>query len=539
DIDRDETRDVGRDETRDIGRDETRDIGRDETRDIGRDLDQYTTFQGTIESSDSPIFSVDSNYCYTSFNKSYATVMKSLNDADIELGKSMLDYLTVDVEREIAKNDFDRALQGEHLVVETYLGDEQPQRLYYEISQTPIMDTQGMIVGVAVNMRDVTEVKNARKKIEEMARLPLENPNPVLRVSMDGSILYANPGSEGILESWDYMDEGKVPQFVQSEINSAWTSKKTNKIEISAFDSVYSFDLVPIPEYKYVNMYGRDITDLKNTQQSLIRLNAELEARVEERTKSLEDAQERMQNTLNELAIAKDKAEESDKLKSAFLATMSHELRTPLNSIIGFTGILQQEMAGPLNMEQKKQLGMVRDSSTHLLNLINDVLDISKIEAGQMQIMIESFDLRASIAKIIHTIQPQAEKKDLSVEVDIEPGVGPIVSDQNRVDQIILNLLSNAIKFTEKGKVRIECSKIDDLVLIRVIDTGIGIKKEDVDKLFKPFRQIDNSITRRYEGTGLGLSICKKLVELLGGKIWVESEWGKGSTFSFALPVAR
>nr|MDO8112773.1 ATP-binding protein [Candidatus Sigynarchaeota archaeon] len=220
-------------------------------------------------------------------------------------------------------------------------------------------------------------------------------------------------------------------------------------------------------------------------------------------------------------------------------ATMSHELRTPLNSIIGFTGILQQEMVGPLNAEQKKQLGMVRDSSSHLLNLINDVLDLSKIEAGQMQISAETFDLHASIEKCIKTIQPQAEKKGLATDVEIAPKIGSIKSDQRRVEQIILNLLSNAIKFTEKGKVRVECSMKEGKVLVRVIDTGIGIKKTDTDKLFKPFRQIDTNITRKYEGTGLGLSICKRLVELLGGNIDVESELGKGSTFFFTLPVAR
>jgi len=247
----------------------------------------------------------------------------------------------------------------------------------------------------------------------------------------------------------------------------------------------------------------------------------------------------RLRMVLGELSIAKEKAEDSDRLKSAFLATMSHELRTPLNSIIGFTGILQQEMVGPLNAEQKKQLGMVRDSSTHLLNLINDVLDISKIEAGQLTPVMASFDLRASIEKCIRTIQPLADKKGLALEIEIGAGVGTFISDQRRVEQIIINLMSNAVKFTEKGKVRFECNVDESNVTIRVIDSGIGIKKTDMDKLFKPFRQIDTNITRKYEGTGLGLSICKKLVDLLGGNIWVESEIGKGSTFSFKLPIAK
>ncbi|MEX2684278.1 MAG: sensor histidine kinase, partial [Candidatus Sigynarchaeota archaeon] len=215
------------------------------------------------------------------------------------------------------------------------------------------------------------------------------------------------------------------------------------------------------------------------------------------------------------------------------------ELRTPLNSIIGFTGILQQELVGPLNAEQKKQLGMVRDSSTHLLNLINDVLDLSKIEAGQLTAVMAPFDLRASIEKCVRTVRPLADKKGLVLETEIGQNVGSITSDQRRVEQIMLNLLSNAVKFTEKGTVRFECKMDENNVSIRVIDSGIGIKKADMDKLFKPFRQIDTNITRKYEGTGLGLSICKKLVDLLGGNIWVESEFGKGSTFSFTLPITK
>jgi len=260
-------------------------------------------------------------------------------------------------------------------------------------------------------------------------------------------------------------------------------------------------------------------------QDAIKELNTRLEQRVAERTA--------------ELAVAKTLAEKADSVKSAFLATMSHELRTPLNSIIGFTGILLQGLAGPLNAEQRKQLGMVRDSAHHLLVLINDVLDISKIEAGQLEVRPEPFNLRDSILRTVGLVKPLAEKKDLSLSVEIAPSVGSLVSDPHRVEQILLNLLNNAVKFTERGSVTLRAVPHGESIRISVSDTGIGIKPDALDKLFLPFRQIDSGLTRHYEGTGLGLAICRRLTGLLGGSIEVASEWGKGSVFTFTLPLEK
>ncbi len=253
--------------------------------------------------------------------------------------------------------------------------------------------------------------------------------------------------------------------------------------------------------------------------------NQQMEARVEQRTKELESAKER--------------AEAADKVKSAFLATMSHELRTPLNSIIGFSGILQQGLAGPLNPEQDKQIGMVRGSARHLLDLINDVLDISKIEAGELQVECAPFDLAHSVKQTVDTVRPLADRKGLALGVEVAPGVGEISSDRRRVEQILFNLLSNAIKFTDKGGVTLAGYLASDGKQVRIVvsDTGIGIKPEDLQGLFQPFKQIDTGLSRNYEGTGLGLAICRRLADLLGGDIKAESTYGVGSTFTLILPL--
>lgn len=278
-----------------------------------------------------------------------------------------------------------------------------------------------------------------------------------------------------------------------------------------------------------------------------LRLHAdELELRVAERTNELArrvaevEALNRSAQQLNEdLKEAVKKAESADRLKSAFLATMSHELRTPLNSIIGFTGILLQKLVGPLSEEQEKQLKMVQGSARHLLELINDVLDISKIEADQIVLIKEKFDLCASIQSSVEKVKHPADKKGLTLVTDLQPDTLTIVSDRRRVEQILINLLNNAVKFTDAGSVTIASRVMDGRVKVSITDTGIGIREEDLQTLFKPFRQVDTGISRQYEGTGLGLSICKRLVDLLGGSIAVTSDPGKGSTFAFDLPLTR
>jgi signal transduction histidine kinase len=259
---------------------------------------------------------------------------------------------------------------------------------------------------------------------------------------------------------------------------------------------------------------------------------------------SLRERNQTLQDQAVALRAATLHAEAADRTKSAFLATMSHELRTPMNSIIGFTGILLQRLAGPLNTEQARQLGMVRSSARHLLALINDVLDISKIEAGQLEVARVPCDLGACIDRALATAQPLAAAKGLALSVEVQPGLrqtlAHAVGDPRRVEQVLLNLLGNAIKFTDRGSVQLQ-ARTDDaapgFVCIAVVDTGIGITRADQATLFQPFRQVDGALSRAHEGTGLGLAISHRLAGLMGGMISVRSEPGQGAQFTLRLPL--
>jgi PAS domain S-box-containing protein len=283
-------------------------------------------------------------------------------------------------------------------------------------------------------------------------------------------------------------------------------------------------------QIKEILSIGSDITDRKQAEEQVRRLNDDLR-------RHAETLEQRVAERTVELAAAVEKAQAADRIKSAFLATMSHELRTPLNSIIGFTGILLQGLAGPLNPEQQKQLAMVQTSSRHLLSLINDVLDISKIEAGQLELAPTSFDLRVSMEKTVKLVAPLAEKKDVDLWLDISNAIGTITADQRRLEQVVLNLVNNAVKFTDKGHVHVSCSSENDHCLLSVSDTGIGMRPEELVGIFQPFHQIDTGLARKREGTGLGLSICKKIIDMMGGSIGVESRWEQGSTFTVRIPL--
>ncbi|MBC8011910.1 MAG: PAS domain S-box protein [Burkholderiales bacterium] len=407
---------------------------------------------------------------------------------------------------------------------------------YFFTGRSVVSDGRACLVGVGIDITERHRAEAALHASEERYRTTLDG---ILEgcqlIGHDWRYLYLNdaaaihnrrPNSELLGRTTPEVWPGIEASAVFHMLNRCQTERVAlhDEIEFAYPDGAKGwFDVrcQPVPEGIFV--LSIDISERKAAEGALLELYVNLEHKVAERTEELQAALVR--------------AEAADRLKSAFLATMSHELRTPLNSIIGFTGIVLQGLAGPLNAEQAKQLGMVRGSARHLLELINDVLDLSKIEAGQLEVRAEPFDLAESISRVVASVRPLAEKKGLELVAHTADSPTGMCGDRRRVEQVLINLLNNAIKFTDHGRVTLVADGIGDSVRLRVSDTGIGIKPDDLAMLFQPFRQIDTGLARQHEGTGLGLAICRRLVTLLGGEITVASEWARGSDFTVLLPL--
>jgi two-component system, NtrC family, sensor kinase len=277
--------------------------------------------------------------------------------------------------------------------------------------------------------------------------------------------------------------------------------------------------------------------ELGGLADELNRMAASLQASVQSLERKVEERTRELQQALTELSRKGRQLEVASKHKSEFLANMSHELRTPLNAIIGFSQVLQHRLFGPINEKQEEYLDDILSSGNHLLDLINDVLDLSKVEAGQVELEVATFSLREALEHGVMIVREPATNHGVRLSVELASGVDLVEGDERRLRQVIFNLLSNAVKFTpEGGEVVVATASRDHEVLISVTDTGPGIPLEDHERIFEEFQQTDVGVQQR-EGTGLGLALSKRLVELHGGRIWVESEPGHGSRFVFTLPA--
>jgi two-component system sensor histidine kinase/response regulator len=297
----------------------------------------------------------------------------------------------------------------------------------------------------------------------------------------------------------------------------------------------------------YINAGRQQILDLLiSTYEQAVQVNGELQARerqVIELNMRLAHHAGELETINREIALKNLELAEASRMKSAFIANMSHELRTPLNAIIGFTGALLMKLPGPLTPDQDKQLGTIRSSARHLLSLINDILDVAKIEAGKVTLTLERVQCQDLLYEIGDTLRPMATQKGLALTLALPADPVVINSDKRALTQIIINLVNNAIKFTERGTVHVTLNqRMDENHLLTefcVADSGAGIREEDQAKLFQAFSQLDSTSTRHAEGAGLGLYLCQNLANLLGGQLVFASEFGVGSTFTLALREKR
>ena len=395
------------------------------------------------------------------------------------------------------------------------------------LQATPMHDETGKIVASRSTWRDVTKQKEAERALaaqEALYRTLIEAAPQVIWVAdADGQVALLNKAwhefsgrteAESLGTRWaEALHPEDLPD-VLAKWDSAYNHGETysGECRFQAKDGSYqTFIFIGTP-------VRNDAGEIINW----VGINTNIADRVQA-----------------EIALqeAKDAAEYANRAKSEFLATMSHELRTPLNAIIGFSEILRDEILGTLNDEQKELVLDVRTSGNHLLAMINDILDLSKIEAGRMDLQLEYFSVQEAVTEVNTIITALANKKWIQLVLELSQDV-TIEADKLKFKQILYNLLSNAIKFTDEGGTVITKLEVSSSALLgSVTDTGVGISPQDREKLFQPFTQLDASSTRAHGGTGLGLALTNRLIQLHGGKIWVDSEINRGSTFSFTFPL--
>jgi PAS domain S-box-containing protein len=442
--------------------------------------------------------------------------------------------------------------------------------LLFEVLAHPLGERVGPEDAVLSVLRDVTDLRRAANELERQVQrvrqaevtvrgerdrlnLVLENvADPILVTDERSNIILMNDQAEQLFQIPDGAGRsrreiaavrGNDTKFTSFISEFALLDDAARRERMSLLHPRSGIELpVEVVSGKVRNERGEPVAifsvlhDLtkqvenERLYEALKRLNSELEQRVREATADLAEQNARLQWQSQEV-------ERANKLKSEFLASMSHELRTPINALIGYSALLLDGVLGDVNPRQRDALSRGRSAAEHLLNLINDILDLAKIEAGKMPLHLEDVSLREVTLEVTQQIEPMVRKKQLDFVMEVAPNCPAIYSDRTKIKQVLLNLLSNAVKFTNKGRVSIVTQCAPDGVRIDVIDTGIGIRQMDLQAIWEDFRQVDQSRTREFGGTGLGLSITRKLLERLGGSVTVQSAYGDGSTFSVYLPL--
>ncbi len=443
--------------------------------------------------------------------------------------------------------------------------------LLFEVLTHELTAAEGAHAGSTVSvLRDVTELRRAAGELERQVQrvrlaeidakrerdrlnLILENvADPILVTDDRSNIILMNKQAEQLFEAADEGDsviradairanDTKFTTFI-SDFTISPARARREQMSLLVPDSNIELP-VEVVSGKIMNRRGEplaivsvlhDLTEqVENDRlyEELKKFSSELEERIREATADLAEQNTRLQWQSREL-------EKANRLKSEFLASMSHELRTPINALIGYTALMLDRIYGELTPRQEDGLKRIQASAQHLLALVNDILDLAKIEAGRMPLHLENISLKEVLTEITQQIGPLIKKKEaVSFSVEKPKQDLEMHTDRTKVKQILLNLLSNAVKFTHKGGISLTATDLGDRVRLVVTDTGIGIKETDLDAIWEDFRQVDQSRTREFGGTGLGLSITRKLVDALGGKAGAESVYGEGSTFTVILPL--
>ncbi|HEX8906811.1 MAG TPA: PAS domain S-box protein [Longimicrobiaceae bacterium] len=487
-------------------------------------LDSGDWDQRLAEVAEQAVIVTDPDGTIRSWNR-HAETLYGWGAAEV-IGRSILDVTPSSTSREQAGEIMDRLRAGE-----TWAGDFAVQRrdgtsFVIHVTDTPVFDDEGRLSGIVGVSYDVTLRRQAEEELRRQADDLddfFENASMGLHwVGHDGTILRANHVE---MEMLGYSPEEYIGR---------------NIAEFHADPEVIADILARLARGETLLDYEARMRCRDGTiRHVLINSNVRFQDGRFVHTRCLtRDVTERYRAE-EEMRRLKDQAEAASQAKSEFLAMMSHELRTPLNAIIGYGDLLDGEFVGQLNDTQRHHLGRITASAGYLLELIDQVLALSRIEAGHEELVHDDVDVAALAHDVGSLVRPLAARKGLAFEIDAAPGAGALRTDRGKLRQILLNLLSNAVKFTERGRVTLRAWRDDEAVRFAVGDTGPGIAPEHWDTIFDPFTQIDQSRTRREGGTGLGLTVSRRYSALLGGDVTVESVVGEGTTFTLRLPVTN
>lgn len=506
-------------------------------------------YQLLMESSDAGINLIDKEGNFLLANSTAAKVT-GLKLEDI-VGKNFRDILHPELAGK-SMEKFDRVMKTG--IGETHEDFVKPLNRYFTESIQPVKNAAGESIGVQVMTYDITERKRAEEQLIRLSNAVTMARDSIVISDLQGNITDAN---EATLEM--YGTDDKRDLVGKNSLDLIAPAEREKALE--GMTMVLEKGYVKNREYHIITNDGnkvlvemnsaimkdaddkpigfvavsRDITVRKRMERELQEKNEQLDAQNEE----LRSQSEELMVQQQELIEKTREVERANQLKSEFLANMSHELRTPLNVIIGFSELMIDEVPGGINEEQRQCLDDILNSSKHLLNLINDVLDLSKIESGKVELKLENVALTVIIESLSRTMAPILTPRKQSLDIDIEEGLPRVYANKGKLGQVLLNFVDNSSKFTpDGGRLRIEAVREGDWCRVSMIDNGIGIKKENQGRIFEPFCRLNNPLAREKSGTGLGLSLVKQIVERYGGRVWVESKWGKGSRFTFTVPLA-